>query len=79
MSGRIGQVEKRLVARMSSLEEQLGGQLAAMSVRVGSGMHSELDKRFQSVYDHVNFQVKRGGGGGGVRWRGGRVGTGGRR
>lgn len=40
------------------LEEQLEGRVSAMSGQLGVLLNGELDKRFQSLYDHVQAQVR---------------------
>jgi hypothetical protein len=56
-SARVLQSEKKVLARIQSVEEQLDSKTSAMASKVGTLLSSELDKRFQSLYDHIDNQV----------------------
>ena len=56
-SSRVLQSEKKVLARVQSLEEQLESKVTSMGSKVGAVIASELDKRFQSLYDHIDGQV----------------------
>lgn len=45
-------------ARLSGVEESFSNNLSALNTRLGGSIVGELDKRFVSVYDHVDFQVR---------------------
>eukprot|EP00798_Chlamydomonas_sp_ICE-L_P016296 gene16296-22484_t len=57
IASRLKEGEKRTLSRINSVEESLETKISGMGSRVGSLINGELDKRFQSVYDHVDFQV----------------------
>ncbi|MEW5311875.1 MAG: hypothetical protein WDW38_003557 [Sanguina aurantia] len=54
---RVKEAEKRLVVRLQGVEESFSNNLSALNSRLGGSIAGELDKRFVSVYDHVDFQV----------------------
>ncbi|KAG2490275.1 hypothetical protein HYH03_011227 [Edaphochlamys debaryana] len=58
-SSRVKEAEKRLLARLQSVEAGLEGKIANLSAASGVALASELDKRLNGVYDHVDMQVQR--------------------
>ena len=57
-SGRVKESERRLVARLQSLEEGVEAKVAAVGTRVSMHVSGELDKRLQGLNEHIDFQVK---------------------
>ncbi|GLI68481.1 hypothetical protein VaNZ11_012907 [Volvox africanus] len=58
-TSRIKEAEKRMLARIQSVESSLEGKVSALSAQTGITLSSELDKRVNSVYDHIDAQVQR--------------------
>ncbi|EFJ40755.1 hypothetical protein VOLCADRAFT_108021 [Volvox carteri f. nagariensis] len=61
-TSRVKEAEKRLVARIQSVESTLEGKVSALSAQTGITISAELDKRLHGVYDHLDAQVQRLGG-----------------
>ena len=57
-SGRVKESERRLVARLQSLEEGVEAKVAAVGTRVSMHVSGELDKRLQGLNEHIDFQVR---------------------
>ncbi|GLC44469.1 hypothetical protein PLESTM_001603300 [Pleodorina starrii] len=58
-TSRVKEAEKRLLARIQSVESALEGKVSAISSQTGITISSELDKRVNTVYDHIDAQVQR--------------------
>ncbi|KAG2447417.1 hypothetical protein HYH02_007744 [Chlamydomonas schloesseri] len=58
-SMRVKEAEKRMLARIQSVESALEGKVSAVSAQAGITINSELDKRVDALYDHVAAQVQR--------------------
>ncbi|GIL67719.1 hypothetical protein Vafri_21046 [Volvox africanus] len=58
-TSRIKEAEKRMLARVQGVESSLEGKVSALSAQMGITLSSELDKRVNGVYDHVDAQVQR--------------------
>ncbi|GFR52020.1 hypothetical protein Agub_g14444 [Astrephomene gubernaculifera] len=56
---RLKESEKRLLARIQSVESALENKVSALSTQAGITISTELDKRVNGVYDHVDLQVQR--------------------
>ncbi|PNW72516.1 hypothetical protein CHLRE_16g687406v5 [Chlamydomonas reinhardtii] len=58
-SMRVKEAEKRMLARIQSVESVLEGRVSAVSAQAGITINTELDKRVDALYDHVAAQVQR--------------------
>ncbi|KXZ43812.1 hypothetical protein GPECTOR_80g172 [Gonium pectorale] len=57
-TSRVKEAEKRLLSRIQSVESNLESKLSAVSAQTGVTVSSELDKRVNALYDHVDVQVQ---------------------